>query len=54
MPDVNYVAHLGNGGGYNDIDIAFQTTTAVKVLTYNFANPPVSTDRNGIMVSAFR
>lgn len=52
MPDVNYVAHVGNGGGYNDINA--NTSARARVWTYNFANPPGSADRNNVMVSVFR
>lgn len=51
MPDVYYSAHLGNGGGYNDI--GSNETTRVRMWTYNFANPPVQADRIGVMVAVF-
>jgi hypothetical protein len=53
LADANYVAFLGNGGGYNDLN-GTHTSTALQVYTYNFANPPVAADRTPIQVAAIR
>lgn len=53
MPDINFSAALGNGGGYNDIGGA-RTTSSLQVYTYNFANPPAAADRTPVQVVFFR
>lgn len=54
MPDANYSALMGNGGGYNDIGGGTKSTTQVQCYTYNFSNPPASVDRNPVSVAVFR
>jgi hypothetical protein len=54
MPDANYAAVLGNGGGYNDIGGGTKTASAVQLFTYNFGNPPGLADRTPVSVAVFR